>query len=158
MGGFGAIFQSALRGGKTKFIEFFIGASAIKSFVRTRIFRYQEILSKGQEKHGRKGQRSSTSFMDTLFHIIHYLFFCLHYYANLAFTFPLEFGRIQIGSSSFKISIESKFSPAYNTVSFYQLYRLLRKKQVGSGSGLFFEDGFGSGWVFLEGRIGSGSV
>ena len=65
---FGPIFQSALRGSKTKWLIFFIGASAIKKFVRPRIGRYRlpkDILSKGQKNkgggaysahpHGRKG-------------------------------------------------------------------------------------------------------
>ena len=59
---FGPIFQSALRGGKTKFFDFFfIGASAIKSFVRSTIFRYElpnGILSKGQN-FGEGGAQSA---------------------------------------------------------------------------------------------------
>ena len=56
-GGFGPIFQSALRGG-------IIGVSATKRFARSRIFRYglpQDILSKRQ-KAGEGGAYSATPF------------------------------------------------------------------------------------------------
>ena len=47
------LFQSALRGGHTNFVDFFfIGASVTKRFVRSRIFRYgvpKDILIKGQK-------------------------------------------------------------------------------------------------------------
>ena len=49
MGGFGTIFQSALRGGDTIF--FLPMASGIKWFERSRIYRYglsKDVLSKGQ--------------------------------------------------------------------------------------------------------------
>ena len=53
---FGPILQSALRGGKTKSFDLiFIGASTIKSCVRSRIFRYdlpKDNLSKGQKTWG----------------------------------------------------------------------------------------------------------
>ena len=59
---FGPMFQSALRKDKTKFFNFFfIGASAVKSFLRTRIFRYglpRDILRKWQKKQGRGGGRT----------------------------------------------------------------------------------------------------
>ena len=48
----GPMFQSALRGARTNFVIFiFIGTSVIKSFERSRIFRYglpKDILSKGK--------------------------------------------------------------------------------------------------------------
>ena len=48
--------KSALREGKTKFLEFFfIGASAIKSWEKSRIFRYGlpgDFFSKGQKTTG----------------------------------------------------------------------------------------------------------
>ena len=40
MGGYGPIFQSAMRGDRNKFLDFFIGTFAIESFVRSSIFRY----------------------------------------------------------------------------------------------------------------------
>ena len=60
MGGFGPIFQSALKGGQTNFIDFFIGASAIQSFVRSGIFRYglpNHILSLGAKNRGGGGRK-----------------------------------------------------------------------------------------------------
>ena len=61
---FGPIYQSALRGGKTNFLDFFfIGASATKMFPRSRIFRYglpQDILNK-REKSREGGAYSAPS-------------------------------------------------------------------------------------------------
>ena len=54
-GGFWTDFQSALRGGKTIFLIFFIGASAKKRFARSKIFGYglpQDILSKKAKSKG----------------------------------------------------------------------------------------------------------
>ena len=53
MAGFQPIFQIALRGVKTKILDFFfMGASATKSFARLIIFMYglrNDILSRGQK-------------------------------------------------------------------------------------------------------------
>ena len=58
------IFQSTLGGGDTKFVSC-IGASAIKSYVRSRIFRYglrKNILSKGQKNKGGGPNQQRTFF------------------------------------------------------------------------------------------------
>ena len=59
MGGFKPIFQSALRGDKTKLFDFFfIEASATIRFSMSRIFRYElprGILSKRQKSKGGGG-------------------------------------------------------------------------------------------------------
>ena len=71
----GPIFQSALRGGKTKFVDFsFIGASETKRFARSRIFRYglpQDILSKWEKKHGREGRTAPLPMGEGVFRMIH---------------------------------------------------------------------------------------
>ena len=60
MGGFGPIFQSDLRGGK---IYFFLclGASATKSFARSRIFRYGLPEDMKEPKGGRGVQHPAPS-------------------------------------------------------------------------------------------------
>ena len=67
---FGPIFKSALRGGKSKFFDFFfIGASATKKFAKSNIFRYGlplDILSKRQKTTWIRGLNSDPDTVTTL--------------------------------------------------------------------------------------------